>query len=174
MLQTLEAWNGKGMALADKGDLSGIAGLSSDGKSKLDPLNPGAWNNEGVALREQGKYQEALERFDKALLLDPNNQAAQTNRNNTLQDMNRIVQLGTAGHKQHSIQSNSLKCEYVNYRNGDRWMWMKLICLVIIFMAIPGIKGEIPWPIHQPLSVGGQNDMLTVKNYDTGAVMTES
>ncbi|OPX74350.1 MAG: lipoprotein NlpI [Methanosaeta sp. PtaB.Bin005] len=63
--------------------------------TKLDPLNPGAWNNEGVVLREQGKYQEALECFDKALLLDPNNQAAQTNRNNTLQDTNRIVQLGT-------------------------------------------------------------------------------
>ncbi|HQN30930.1 MAG TPA: hypothetical protein PKX20_07360, partial [Methanothrix soehngenii] len=79
-----------------------------------------------------------------------------------------------AGHKQLSIQSNSLKCEYVNYRTGDRWMWMKLICLVIMFMAIPGIKGEIPLAYTPAAISGGQNDVLTVKNYDTGAVMTES
>jgi hypothetical protein len=53
-------------------------------------------------------------------------------------------------------------------------MWMKLICLVIIFMAIPGIKGEIPLAYTPAAISGGQNDVLTVKNYDTGAVMTES
>ena len=53
-------------------------------------------------------------------------------------------------------------------------MWMRLICLVIMFMAIPGIKGEIPLAYTPAAISGGQNDVLTVKNYDTGAVMTES
>ena len=53
-------------------------------------------------------------------------------------------------------------------------MWMKLICLVIMFMAIPGIKGEIPLAFTPAAISGGQSDTLTVKNYDTGSVMTES
>ncbi len=89
-----EAWNGKGMALGDKGDLLRITGLSYRLATSIDPLNPPSWNNEGVVLRALGRYQEALVRFDKALLLDPNNEEAQNNRNYTLQDMNKIVQLG--------------------------------------------------------------------------------
>jgi len=37
-------------------------------------------------------------------------------------------------------------------------MWMKLICLVIMFMAIPGIKGEIPLAFTPAAISGGQND----------------
>ena len=62
--------------------------------TRIDPLKPSGWNNEGVVLRELGRYKDAIDRFDKALLLDPNYEEAQKNRNNTLQDMNRIVSLG--------------------------------------------------------------------------------
>ena len=39
-----------------------------------------AWNNEGVALYKQGKYNEAIEACDEALILDPNNIAAWFNK----------------------------------------------------------------------------------------------
>lgn len=51
---------------------------------------------------------------------------------------------------------------------------MKLICLMIVSMAIPGIQGEIPLAFTPAAINSGQNDVLTIKNYDTGAVMTES
>ena len=90
---SFDAWIGKGMALAKKGDYSGSL-VCFQTATRIDPLRPSGWNNEGVILREMGRYQEALERFDKALLLDPNYKEAQDNRNYTLQDMNQIVQLG--------------------------------------------------------------------------------
>ena len=89
-----DAWLGKGMALANKGDYYGsLACLKT--ASRIDPLQPSGWNNEGVILLKMGRYQEALDCFDKALLLDPNYEQAERNRNNTLQDMNRIVFLGS-------------------------------------------------------------------------------
>jgi tetratricopeptide (TPR) repeat protein len=33
---------------------------------------PGDWNNKGVALKNLGKYDEAIEAFDRAIRLDPN------------------------------------------------------------------------------------------------------
>jgi len=82
------------MALANKGDYYGsLACLQT--ASRIDPLQPSGWNNEGVILLKMGRYQEALDCFDKALLLDPNYEQAERNRNNTLQDMNRIVFLGS-------------------------------------------------------------------------------
>jgi tetratricopeptide (TPR) repeat protein len=50
-------------------------------------LNPSGWINRGVVLREMGRYQEALDSFNKALLLDPSHEGAQLNRRYTLQDM---------------------------------------------------------------------------------------
>ena len=53
-----------------------------------------------------------------------------------------------------------------------------MVCLVfaamVAAMAVPGIQGEIPLAYTPAAINGGQNDILTIKNYDTGAVMTES
>jgi len=53
-------------------------------------------------------------------------------------------------------------------------VWTRWICLIIAVLAIPGIQGEIPLAYTPAAINSGQNDVLTIKNYDTGAVMTES
>lgn len=45
---------------------------------------------------------------------------------------------------------------------------------MVMAAAIPGIQGEIPLAYTPAAINSGQNDVLTIKNYDTGAVMTES
>ena len=55
---------------------------------------------------------------------------------------------------------------------------MRLIYLMILSMiiatAVPGVLGAVPLAYTPAVINSGQNDVLTVKNYDTGAVMTES
>jgi hypothetical protein len=45
---------------------------------------------------------------------------------------------------------------------------------MIMAMAIPGVQGEMPLSYTAAMNNAGQNDILTVKNYDTGASMTEA
>ena len=42
----------------------------------LDQSDPELWNNKGVALRSMGRYDEALECFNKSLELDPKDNTA--------------------------------------------------------------------------------------------------
>jgi len=42
----------------------------------LDQSDPELWNNKGVALRSMGRYDEALECFNKSLELDPRDNTA--------------------------------------------------------------------------------------------------
>ena len=51
---------------------------------------------------------------------------------------------------------------------------MKLICLMIAAALICGAQGEMPLGFTKAVNNGGQKDILTVKNYDTGASLTES
>ena len=53
-------------------------------------------------------------------------------------------------------------------------MWTRLICLMIMAMAIPSMQGEMPLAYTAAMNNAGQNDILTIKNYDTGATMTEA
>lgn len=57
-------------------------------------------------------------------------------------------------------------------------MWTRGVCLIIAVMtatiAMPGIQGEIPLAYTPAAINSGQSDVLTIKNYDTGAAMTES
>ncbi|MDD1748865.1 MAG: hypothetical protein LUO89_03220 [Methanothrix sp.] len=51
----------------------------------------------------------------------------------------------------------------------------KLICLMITAMAlICGVQGEMPLGFASAMNNAGQKDILTVKNYDTGASLTEA
>ena len=46
---------------------------------------------------------------------------------------------------------------------------------MIVFMAIPSMQGEMPLAYVEAMNnAGGQNDILVVKNYDSGASMTEA
>ena len=67
--------------------MSDEALASFDRAITINPLDPKGWNDKGVVLRDQKKYQEALNCFNKALILDSNNKAAQTNKELTLQDI---------------------------------------------------------------------------------------
>jgi tetratricopeptide (TPR) repeat protein len=42
----------------------------------LDQTNPDLWNLKAVALRSLGRYEEALECFNKSLEIDPRDKAA--------------------------------------------------------------------------------------------------
>jgi hypothetical protein len=45
---------------------------------------------------------------------------------------------------------------------------------MIMAVAIPSVQGEMPLAYTAAMNNAGQNDILTIKNYDTGATMTES
>ncbi len=45
---------------------------------------------------------------------------------------------------------------------------------MIIFIAIPSMQGEMPLAYVEAMNNAGQNDILVVKNYDSGASMTEA
>ena len=52
---------------------------------------------------------------------------------------------------------------------------MKLICLMITAMAlICGAEGGMPLSFDAAMNNDGQKDILTVKNYDSGASLTEA
>jgi Flp pilus assembly protein TadD len=42
----------------------------------LNPDNPDLWNQKGVVMRSLGRYDEALECYDKSLQLDPRDRAS--------------------------------------------------------------------------------------------------
>ena len=45
-----------------------------------------AWNNKGLALNSQGKYNESIEAYDEAIKLDPKYANAWNNKGNALQN----------------------------------------------------------------------------------------
>ena len=47
---------------------------------------PIAWNNKGIALDSQGKYDEAIKAYDEAIRLDPNYADAWNNKGIALDD----------------------------------------------------------------------------------------
>ena len=42
----------------------------------LDPANPDLWNYKGVALRSLGRYEEAIDCFNKSLEIEPRDKQA--------------------------------------------------------------------------------------------------
>jgi Flp pilus assembly protein TadD len=42
----------------------------------LNQDDPDLWNNKGIALRSMGRYEEAMECFNKSLMIDPRDKNA--------------------------------------------------------------------------------------------------
>ena len=56
----------------------------------IDPNYPNAYNNMGVALKEQGKLEEAIEAYNKALAIKPDNAEAYYNMGNALKEQGKL------------------------------------------------------------------------------------
>lgn len=55
---------------------------------KINPHSCEAWNFRGIALLQLGRYEESIASFDKALEIKPDYQAAKTNRDTALKELN--------------------------------------------------------------------------------------
>jgi len=65
----------KGKAKLDEGKFEDALGYFEQALL-LDQKNPELWNSKGVALRSIGRYDEAIECFNKSLEIDPRDKAA--------------------------------------------------------------------------------------------------
>ena len=59
-----------GKSKLEKGDFDGALDLFQQA-ILLDQKDPDLWNLTGIALRSMGRYNEAVECFNKSLVLDP-------------------------------------------------------------------------------------------------------
>jgi len=64
------------------------------------------WINEGVKLAEQGKFEEALKCFERALEIDPKDAAAWYNKGNALYDLGRYEEAIECYDRALEIKSN--------------------------------------------------------------------
>ncbi len=65
----------KGKAKLDEGKFEDALGFFEQALL-LEQKNPELWNSKGVALRSIGRYDEAIECFNKSLEIDPRDKAA--------------------------------------------------------------------------------------------------
>ena len=64
-----------GKKLLDEGKFEDALGFFEQALL-MDQSDPELWNNKGVALRSMGRYDEALECFNRSLELDPRDKKA--------------------------------------------------------------------------------------------------
>jgi Flp pilus assembly protein TadD len=67
-----------GINVAEKG-LWREAAIHWEQATKLDPNYAEAWNNLGVAYEQQGRFEDALKAYKKAMELQPGNQMVRQN-----------------------------------------------------------------------------------------------
>lgn len=70
-------------------------------------------NQEGLKLLEQGKYEEALRKFDEAIEIDPENASAWLNRSNTYRELGREAEADT---NREMWKSLMIRTEAMKYR----------------------------------------------------------
>ncbi len=59
-------------------------------RSRSSRRHAGAHSNVGIALFDQGKFEEAIEHYDRAIAIDPGFAEAHSNRGNALQRLKRF------------------------------------------------------------------------------------
>ena len=65
----------KGEVLLQEGNFEDALGFFEQALL-LDQKNPELWNHKGVALRSMGRYNEAIECFNKSLEIEPRDKTA--------------------------------------------------------------------------------------------------
>jgi len=60
----------KGRILLEDGNFNDALGFFEQALL-LNQNDPDLWNNKGIALRSMGRYEEAMECFNKSLKIDP-------------------------------------------------------------------------------------------------------
>jgi len=65
----------KGRILLEDGNFNDALGFFEQALL-LNQNDPDLWNNKGIALRSMGRYEEALECFNKSLKIDPRDKNA--------------------------------------------------------------------------------------------------
>jgi len=69
-IKSVETLTALGKSKLEEGDFDGALGLFQQA-ILLDQKDPDLWNLTGIALRSMGRYNEAVECFNKSLDLDP-------------------------------------------------------------------------------------------------------
>ena len=65
----------KGLSSLDDGKFDAALSFFEQALT-LDDKNPDLWNHKGTALRSLGRYQEAMDCFNKSLQIDPRDKQA--------------------------------------------------------------------------------------------------
>ncbi len=65
----------KGRILLENGNFNDALGFFEQALL-LNQNDPDLWNNKGIALRSMGRYEEAMECFNKSLKIDPRDKNA--------------------------------------------------------------------------------------------------
>ncbi len=65
----------KGRILLEDGNFNDALGFFEQALL-LNQNDPDLWNNKGIALRSMGRYEEAMECFNKSLKIDPRDKNA--------------------------------------------------------------------------------------------------
>ncbi len=66
---------GKGQSFLKDGKFNDALGFFEQALL-LNPDDPDLWNHKGIALRSMGRYEEAMECFNKSLKIDPRDKNA--------------------------------------------------------------------------------------------------
>ncbi len=72
----------------------------------MDPNYSLAWNNKGFILYEMGKYEEAIQAYDKAIEIDPNYLLVWNNKGIALEKLGRYDEAAECYNKAKELESN--------------------------------------------------------------------
>jgi len=112
---------------------------------ELDPKYADAWNNKGFALRESGRYEEALRCFDKAIEIDPEDADAWSHKGVTLHDLGEYEEAIKSLDKFIEITLETLKRDGINWKSANSLIFFRngrIDDRVLLLFNAWNIKGD--------------------------------
>ena len=73
---------------------------------KIDDAKKTEWSNKGIALGNQGRYDEAIKAYDEAIRLDPKDAMAWIDKGNSLKALGRTAEADAALAKAKELEAN--------------------------------------------------------------------